>query len=148
MDNFLTTGRTALLNALKGDPDISAAVRNWFDYGRGLERRPELEPALCPFLCVTPEEGEVHRVANVRRRIPQVLSVDVATAGQSAAPAESLAALVIERVRRCNENCLGLADVGLAAVEVEGVRWEAVPGRSAAQLIWTVQIRIRLAWRR
>jgi len=148
MPNFLTDGRLALLDALKNDPDISSAVKNWFEYGSGLKRRCELEAALCPFLALAPEEGKVEQVANVQRQIPQVLRIDLATEGQNASPIEALAALVIERVRQCNEDCLGLAGNGLAAVQLRGVKWEAVPAKSGPRLIWTAGIRVRLLWRR
>lgn len=148
MSNFLTDGRLALLEAFKNDSDIASAVKNWFEYGSGLKRRRELEAALCPFLALAPEEGELERVANVQREIPQVLRVDLATEGQDARPVESLAAMVIERVRQSNEDCLGLAGQGLAAVRVRGLKWEAVPAKSGPRIIWTASIPVQLLWRR
>jgi len=148
MANFLTQGRVALLDALKNDTEIAAAVKTWFEFGSGLKRRYELEGAFCPLLALSPAEAQVRPVANVERQIPQGLRIELAVAGQDAEPAESLAALVIERLRACSRDRLGLASEGLASVSVQGIRWEAVPDRTGARLLWTVAIAVRLLWRR
>jgi len=148
MANFLTQGRLALLGALKDDPQIAAAVKTWLEFGSGLSRRYELEAAFCPLLALCPARAEVECVANVEREVPQLLRIDIATDGQDAAPAEELTALVVQRVHLCNENCLGLASGGLAGVHVQGLRWEAVPDRAGARMLWTVAITVRLLWRK
>ena len=148
MANFLTEGRAALLGALKDDSDIAAAVKTWFEFGSGLRRRYDLEAALCPLLALCPAEAGVECVANVEREVPQLLRIDIATDGQDAEPAEELAALVIERAHLCNEDCLELAASGLAAVHVVALRWQAVPDRTGARMLWTVSVTVRLLWRR
>jgi len=148
MSNFLTDGRLALIAALQADEQIDARVRTFFDYGPGLGRRHELEPALCPVLAVAPAEGAVREVANIEREVPQVLRVEVATAGQDVGPCEELAALVLGCVAAANGENLGLAGDGLAAVRVRSVRWAAQPQSNAARLIWSAAIDVELLWRR
>ncbi len=148
MSNFLTDGRLALVAALVGDAEIDARVKTCFDYGPGLTRRRMLEPALCPVLSVAPAEGVVREVGNREREVPQLLRVEVATAGQDCAPCEELAALVMECVEACDADGLGLAADGLAAARVRSLRWRAVPSESAARLIWSAALDIELLWRR
>ena len=68
MSNFLTDGRLALLAALRADAAISALVRTWFEFGPGLIRRHDVEPALCPVLGVAPAEGAAVRGSQRRAR--------------------------------------------------------------------------------
>jgi hypothetical protein len=148
MSNFLTDGRLALLDALRADAAIAALVRTWFDFGPGLLRRHELEPALCPVLSVAPAESVPREVANIQREVPQVLRVEAATAGQDAAPCEELVALVLARVAACNAADLGLAAQGLTALRVRSIRWAAAPRQDAARVIWTAAVEVELLWRR
>ncbi len=148
MSNFLTDGRLGLIAALQGDSEIDGRVKTWFDFGPGLKRRHDVEPAFCPALSVAPAEGAEVHVANVEREMPQVLRVEVATAGQDVQPCEELVALVLDRVRACNEDCLGLASDGLTGLRVQRVVWSAVPREEAARLIWTATIDVELLWRR
>jgi hypothetical protein len=147
MSNFLTDGRLGLMAALQGDAAIDARVRSYFDFGPGLRRRPALEPALCPALSLAPAEAAEERVANVEREVPQLLRVEVATAGQDVQPCEELAALVIARVNACNSDCLGLAADGLTGLRVRAVRWDALPRPEAARILWTAAIEVELLWR-
>jgi hypothetical protein len=148
MSNFLTDGRLALLGALRADAAISALVRTWFEFGPGLARRYDVEPARCPVLSGAPAEGAPRRVANVESEVPQVLQVEVATAGQDAAPCEELVALVLACVDAANADCLGLAAEGLAGLRVRSVRWAAQPKPDAARPIWTAAVEVELLWRR
>jgi len=138
MSNFLTDGRLALLSALRADESISPLVRTWFDFGPGLLRRHDVEPALCPILGVAPAESAPTEVANV----------EVATAGQDAAPCEELVALVLACVDDANADNLGLAAQGLAGLRVRSIRWAALPRADAARLIWTAAVEVELLWRR
>jgi hypothetical protein len=148
MSNFLTDGRLALLSALRAGETLDALVRTWFEFGPGLTRRHDLEPALCPVLGLAPAESAPREVANVEREVPQVLRVEVATAGQDAAPCEELVALVLACIDDANEDNLGLAAQGLAGLRVRSVRWAAVPRADAARLIWTAAVEVELLWRR
>ena len=148
MSNFLTDGRLGLIAALQGDPEIDGRVKTYFDFGPGLRRRHDLEPALCPALSVVPAEGAEGRIANVEREIPQVLHLEVATDGQDAQPCEELVALVLARVNACNETCLGLAAEGLTGLRVRAIRWSIVPREGAGRIIWTAAIEVELRWRR
>jgi len=148
MSNFLTDGRLALLSALRADAAIDALVKTWFEFGPGLARRHELEPALCPVLSVAPAQSAPQEIANVEREVPQMLRIEVATAGQDAAPCEELVVLVLARVWACNDTNLGLAAEGLAALRVRSVRWTPQPRADAARLIWTAALDVELLWRR
>ncbi len=148
MTNFLTDGRLALLAALRADAAIGALVRTWFEFGPGLARRHDVEPALCPVIAVAPAEGAPRAVANVEREVPQVLRVDVATAGQDAAPCEELVALVMACVEDANADNLGLAADGLAGLRVSGIRWATQPRADAARPVWTAAVEVELLWRR
>jgi hypothetical protein len=147
MNNIFTDGRLGLMAALRGDERIDSRVRTYMDFGPGLRRRSELEPALCPAVVLAPEEAGERRVANAQREVPQVLRVEVATSGQDVAPCEELAALVIRRVNACNDGCLGLAADGLSGLRVRSIDWTASPGEGAAQLIWTAAVHVELLWR-
>ena len=148
MSNFLTDGRLALLGALRADEAISPLVRTWFDFGPGLLRRHDVEPALCPVLGVAPAESAPAEVANVEREVPQVLRVEVATAGQDAAPCEELVALVLACVDGANDDNLGLAAQGLTGLRVRSIRWATLPRADAARPIWTAAVDVELLWRR
>lgn len=148
MSNFFTDGRLALIAALQGDAQIDARVKTCFDYGPGLARRHALEPALCPVLSVAPAQGVHRSVANVQREIPQVLHVEVATAGQDVAPCEELAALVAACVDTCNDDCLGLSADGLTALRVRNIWWDARPRQDAVRIIWVAVLEVELLWRR
>lgn len=148
MANFLTSGRTALLDALKADAELAARVKTWHEFGAGLKHRYRPEPADCPLLALSPTEGDVTQSANVIRDIPQLLTIDLATDGQNIEPMEELLAAVIERVHACNQNALGLADEGMTAVTIERILWKAEPDRTGARLLWVVSVLVRLLWKR
>jgi len=148
MANFLTDGRTALLSALKADAEIAARVKRWFEFGPGLQRRYELEPASCPLLALAPADGDALRTANALTDVAQRLRIELATDGQDAEPCEELVALVLERLRACDDDCLGLSADGLAGVEVETVRWQPRPDASGARIVWTATIQVALQWKR
>lgn len=147
MSNFFTDGRLGLIAALQGDPQIDSRVKTYFDFGPGLKRRYDLEPALCPALSVAPAEGAETHIANVEREIPQLLRIEVATDGQNVEPCEELVALVIARVHACNETCLGLASEGMTGLRVRRIVWSALPREEGARLLWTAAIEVELLWR-
>jgi hypothetical protein len=97
---------------------------------------------------VAPSEAAELPVGNVESDVPQVLRVEVATAGQDVQPCEELVALVMARVQACNQDCLSLAADGLTGLRAESVSWASEPHDSAARLIWTAAITVRLVWRR
>jgi hypothetical protein len=107
-----------------------------------------MDPAVCPLLGVAPAEAGDYPVANVERQVPQTLRIEAATAGQDVQPCEELVALVLSRLKACNQDCLGLAAAGLAGLQVGSVTWSSEPHGSAARLIWTAAITVRLLWRR
>ena len=148
MSNFLTEGRTALVEALKADASLEAAVKTWFDFGPGLRRRAEPEPASCPALSVMPAGVNQLFVANVERELPQALRIEVTTDGQDPGPCEELAALVLACVEDCNETCLGLAADGLTGVRVGGVTFAPLPRAGAARPLWRGDVEVELLWRR
>jgi hypothetical protein len=148
MSNFLTDGRLALIAALQGDAAIDSRVKTYVDYGPGLSRRRSIEPAACPVLSVAPSEAQDYPVANVEHEVPQLLRIEVATAGQDVQLCEEIVALVLSRVHECNTDCLNLAADGLTGLRVESVAWASEPHDSAARLIWTAAITVRLLWRR
>ena len=148
MSNFFTDGRLGLTAELQGDPQIDARVKTWFDYGPGLVRSHDLEPALCPLLSVAPSQGAQAYIANLEREVSQRLAVRVATCGQDAAPCEELAALVVGRVEACNADVLGLGPDGLAALRVREVSWSSEAARDGGRLIWTAAVEVELLWRR
>lgn len=148
MSNFLTDGRLALLTALQADAGIDARVKTWFDFGPGLSRRHAVEPAVCPALSLAPAEGSEQTVANVETEFPQILRIEVATAGQDAAPCEDLVALVVQQVAAAREGCLGLAAEGLAGLSVRTVRWACEPAEAAARILWKATVEVELLWRR
>jgi hypothetical protein len=148
LSNFLTEGRLALLAALQGDDRLAALVRTWFDYGPGLLRRRRLDPALCPVLALAPAEGASRQATNAHREVPQVLNLELATAGQDVEPCEELCARVLACVDACNEANLGLADEGLTALHVSSMRWAYTPDSEAQSMTWSVAIEVELLWRR
>jgi len=148
MANFLTSGRTALLAALKGDVSIAAKVKTWYEFGSGLKRRLNVEPAACPMLALSPADGEAARTSNALLDVTQRLRIEVATDGQNAEPCEELVALVLARLRACDESCLGLGADGLTGVDVEGVTWEPQPDETGARIVWTARIGVALEWKR
>jgi len=148
MANYLTDARRALLEALKADAQIAARVKTWFEFGPGLRRRYNVEPAACPLLALCPVDGAATRTANVLTDVVQRLRVEVATDGQDAGPCEELVALVLERIIACDESCLGLSDSGLAGIEVEAVRWRSVPNPAGGRIAWAAGIDLSLLWKR
>jgi len=148
MANFLTQGRTALLAALKADASIAAKVKSWFEFGPGLSRRFNVEPAACPMLALSPADGDAARTSNALLDVAQRLSIEVATDGQNAEPCEELVALVLERIRACDGTCLGLGSEGLMGLDVEGVAWRPRPEAAGARVVWTARIGVALSWKR
>jgi hypothetical protein len=148
MSNFFTDGRLALAAALRADEEIAACVKTWFDFGPGLTRRHNLEPAACPALSVAPADSAEGYVANVERESTQVLHVEVATDGQDVQPCEELTGRVLSCVEASNGTCLGLAAEGLTGLRVRTVRWAAVPREDGARLVWTAAVEVELLWRR
>jgi hypothetical protein len=147
MSNFFTDGRLALVAALQEDPELAALVKTWFEFGPGLSRRHQIQPAHCPALSVAPAESAEGWIANVEREIPQVLRIEVATDGQDVQPCEEMVALVLACVHASNETCLGLASAGLTGLRTVRIRWSALPGEDAARLTWTATIEVELLWR-
>lgn len=148
MSNFLTDGRTALLEALKGDAQIAARVKTWFEFAGGLQRRFDRKPAACPLLALSPAAGEAMRTANALTDVTQRLRLEVATDGQNAEPMEELVSLILDRVKACNESCLGLAADGLAGVDVEGIALRPEPRPSGSRVMWTAEVGVALLWKR
>ncbi len=148
MSNFLTDGRTALVDALRADAEIDARVRTYFTFGPGLAERRSLEPAACPALTVLPGGARPACVASIEREVPHALTVEIATAGQDVAPCEELAALVLDRLRACDEDCLGLTAQGLEGVFAGPVRWRMRPAPDAPRPLWVASIEVTLLWRR
>ncbi len=148
MSNFLTSGRTELLEALKNDAQIAGRVKTWFEFGAGLQRRYNLEPAACPLLALSPAGGDSLRTANALSDLVQTLRIEVATSGSDAEPCEELVALILERLQACDESCLGLSAQGLTGVEAGTLRWRSVPDRSGARIVWSVSIDVALKWKR
>ena len=148
MANFLTQGRTALLDALKDDTQIAAIVKTWVEFGPGLQRRFQFEPAACPLLALSPADGDALRMANALTDITQRLRIEVATDGQDAQPVEELVSLVIERVKASAASCLGLAEDGLAGIGVERIAWRPLPDATGARVMWTARVGIALLWKR
>ena len=148
MSNFLTDGRMALLEALRDDAGIASRVKTWFEFGPGLRRRFNIEPGACPLLALSPAEGDAVRTANALTDVAQRLRIEVATDGQDAEPVEELVALLIVRLQACGEDCLGLADDGLAGVDVEGITWRPEPDASGARVVWVAGIGVALLWKR
>jgi hypothetical protein len=148
MSNYLTDGRTALLDALKADAQISARVKTWFEFGAGLRRRFNIEPGACPLLALSPAEGDALRTANALTDVAQRLRIQVATDGQDAEPIEELVALTMECIKACDESCLDLADDGLTGVGVDGIAWRPEPDASGARVVWVARIGVLLLWKR
>ncbi len=148
MSNYLTDGRLALMDALKGDAEIQSRVKTWVEFGPGLKRRSVLEPAACPALSVLPARLAPEPVANLERELPQTLRVEITTDGQDVAPCEELVSLVLQRVRAAGETCLGLADRGLTTLRVRSVEWRPLPRPEGSRLRWRATVRVELPWRR
>jgi hypothetical protein len=148
MGNFLTDGRAALLAALQGDAEIAGRVKTWFEFGPGLQRRFNVEPSACPLLALSPADGDAVRLSNQALDVVQRLRIEVATDGQDAGPCEELVALLISRLRACDEDLLGLASDGLTGIDVEGISWETQPQPAGARLVWTARVGVALLWKR
>ena len=91
------------------------------------------------------EAGQVktRTLANLSKVPPDVVALM-----QRALKGEELVALVLNRVRACNESCLGLAADGMTGLRVRRIVWAAVPREEGARLIWTAAIDVELLWRR
>jgi len=146
MANFLTDGRLALLDALQADAILSDRVRTWNEFGPGLRRRARVEPASCPVCSVTPLEGGEDQAFNVLREIPQLLRVEMATAGQDAAPCEELVAAAVGVVDSERDSALGLSGAGLQGLSITGLDWRARPEDDAPRVIWLAALTVRLLW--
>jgi hypothetical protein len=144
--NFLTDGRLALLDALQADATLDQNIRTWNEFGPGLRWRRRLEPASCPVCSVTPLEGGEDQAFNVLRQIPQLLQLELATAGGDAAPCEELVAAAIGVVESERETALGLADSGLQGLSITGLSWKAHPEEDAPRMIWLAALTVRLLW--
>jgi hypothetical protein len=148
VSNYLTDARSALLAELKADPAIDAAVRTWFEFGPGLRRRYAVEPAACPLLALVPAGGEAVPAANALGDLVQRLRIEVATAGQDAAPCEELVATVVARLWDADPGALGLAAQGLWSVEPGRIEWRTAPEPSAAGVVWIAGVDAILRWKR
>ena len=146
MANFLTDGRTALLDALKDDEAIAARVRTWREFGPGLRQRLAVEPAYCPLLALYPAEGDQNPRFNAANQTTHGLLLRIVTSGQNAEPCEELAALVLERIAACRAPLAGLADVGLKDIRVSSIRWDPHPAADGAHLMWEALVGVRLVW--
>lgn len=147
-ESFLTTARLALLARLQADETLAANVRTWFDWGPGLKKRFNIEPATCPLVTVVPAELSSDLAANVVSAIPQDIEIGIATAGQDAAPSELLAAAVLDVVAAANADCLAMSGDGVHGLDVLRVDWQAAESTKAANYRWEVSITIRINWRR
>ena len=146
MANFLTQGRLALLDALKAHETLHYRVRTWNEYGPGLRRRHRLNPASCPICSVTPREGGQEQAFNVLRRVPQLLQVEMATAGQDVEPCEELVAAAISVVQSERETALDLSDRGLQNLSVTDLTWKAHPGEDSPRPLWLAALSVKLLW--
>lgn len=148
--NFLTRGRLALIERLKAHATLFDGIRepSWFLFGSGLQNRLVVEPSTCPFCSVAPAEQEWNQITNVFVRTPQILQIDLGTAGQDAQPMENLLAALADVVLEANEDCMELASLGLASVQQTGTVWEARTSKEGAKLIWITTTRVALLWQR
>ena len=148
MANFLTDGRAALLAKLKADVQIASKVKTWFEFGAGLTQRYNLEPSACPLVALSPADGDAVRTANAYTDVTQRLRIELATDGQDAEPCEELVSLVLARLQACDADALGMSADGVVGVDVEGIRWRAVPDRSGARVVWAANVDIAILWKR
>lgn len=148
--SFLTQGRLALIEALRADLTLRERIRevHWFTWGSGLRRRLVIEPSECPCISIAPAEGGVDLLANVVAEIPQVVQVNLYTAGQNVEPMEDLLAALYNVVATARVSCLGLASEGLSNVQTTGTTWLAIESTEGAELIWNTTTNVRLTWRR
>ena len=148
MSNFLTDGRRALLAAFQADATLSAKVRTWFDWGPGIRRRYNLEPARCPAFSLAPAELDEDQIANVSAGFPQDLAVGIATDGADAEPCEELVAAAFDVIRAGSRTCLGLAADGITGLEVRSAQWAVIQEDKDPRPRWEAEIIVRVNWMR
>jgi hypothetical protein len=95
---------------------------------------------------VLPLEGGENQEFNVLRELPQLLQVEMATAGQDAAPCEELVAAAIGVVQSARGTALGLEAEGLQGLSITGLTWKAHPGEDSPRPLWLAALSVRLLW--
>jgi len=146
--NYLTQGRTALLDALRADATMAAGVKTWFEFAADIRRRYALEPSACPLAALYPAAGQAVRTSNGFRDVVQRLTLDLATDGQDAEPCEELLAAALDRLAACDETCLDLAAEGLTGLDVEEFTLRMLPEPAGARVLWHARITVALHWER
>ena len=149
MSNFLTQGRQTLLAELQADATLDDEVTTWFDWGAGIRKRYNLEPATCPLVSVVPAdlESDSGEDTNVLDAYPQMVEVGVATAGQNAEPCENLVVTCLDVIRAADRDCMGLAEDGLNSVRLVDAAFAAKPKEEGKRIVWLAALTCRLAWR-
>jgi hypothetical protein len=148
MTCFLTDARLALIDLLKADVTLAAAVKSWFTFGSGLLKRFDILPSNCPLVSVVPAELAEDEISNAAVSWPQDLEIGIATDGQDAAPCEELVVAALDVVLAANQSCLDLAGDGVTGVSVERLRWAAIETEKDARLRWEALITVRIHWMR
>jgi len=148
MSTFFTNGRLALVNALQANATLNAQVRCWFTWGSGLRKRHEIRPSDCPLLSVVPSDLDIDDVANAVESVPQDIEIGIATDGPDAADCELLVGATIDVLRAAATTHLGLADEGLASVEITRITWRTIANNKDARIRWESTIHTRLSWLR
>lgn len=145
--NVFTTGRTELLSALQADATLAERVRTWYDWGPGLRRRYDIEPAACPLLSLVPASLAVEELSNIADRVPQDVEIGIVTDGPDAEPCELLVTRALHVLETAREGALlGLSDDGLVQIDPVTIRWDAVPTEKGARVRWEAIVIVRLTW--
>lgn len=148
-NNFLTTGREALIAELKADALYDARIKTWFEFGGGLKRRLLVDRAHCPYCAIYPIEGAEALDMNVLRRIPHFVQVEFGASRQNCSKVEALQAEFYEVLKAARTDNLGLASSnGLSAIQVHQVTYEMRPDKDGDSLIWTVANTVILRFNR
>ncbi len=145
MANFLTDGRTALIDALQGDATIAGLVKTWRDWAPGLRVRFLLEPAYCPLVAIYPSSASLDYRYDIGKDLPQDIIVRIVVS-EHPAEAEDIIVPMIRRVELTTTNNLGLATSGLANISIASWRWAAYRNEKAALVQWDVAMIVRLLW--
>lgn len=146
MANFLSTGRAAVLAALKADADIASRVKTWFEFNRSLQQRFTIEPAECTAYALHPgrivEPDDRYNAAYDMR---QEIIVLITTDGQQPDANEELIALTFAQVRESREAMFGLSDAGLKNIRASASLepWER---ENSPRLMWQATVTITLEW--
>ena len=144
-DNWIGTLRDALWQALDADPEFRRLSRagTRFNFDRGLLKRIEIEPAMCPIVAIAPQTATLNPIEERQDSDETVtFNVQLATAGQEVGDCETLLLAFAAALQADVSTLNALRSNRLVRINFEGIDFSLWPDKESSRPIWICEFRL------